>query len=108
MFKMSTIHANTCVQTTIRHCAVAPVMMVCMVQQPSLSQQMFFHMDLRTVPQLLQYTRFKSGELGGYISRGINSWRLSLQHGDSVTCTVSDTISVTSALRHQVRDVHGV
>jgi len=32
---------------------------------------------------------------------------LSLQHGDSVTCTVNGMISVTSTLRHQVRDVHG-
>jgi len=38
---------------------------------------------------------------------GINSWRLCLQHGDSVTCTVNGIISVTSTLRHQVRDVHG-
>jgi len=32
---------------------------------------------------------------------------LSLQHGDSVTCTVNGMISVTSTLRHQVGDVHG-
>jgi len=35
-------------------------------------------------------------------------WRLSLQHGDSVTCTVNGMISVTSTLLHQVRDVHAV
>ena len=31
---------------------------------------------------------------------------VSLQHGDSVTCTVNGMISVTSTLRHQVRDLH--
>ena len=36
------------------------------------------------------------------------SLSLSLQHGDSVTCTVMNgMISVTSTLRHQVRDVDG-
>jgi len=34
-------------------------------------------------------------------------WRLSLQHGESVTCKVNGMISVTSILRHQVRDMHG-
>jgi len=55
---------------------------------------------------MLQSIGFKSGELDGHM---INSWRLSLslQHGDSVTRTVKGMISVTSTLRHQVRDVHG-
>jgi len=69
-------------------------------------------MDLQTADPLLKDTpdavvhRFKSGELDGHTCGGINSWRLSLQHGDSVTCTVNGMISVTSTLRHQVRDVH--
>jgi len=81
------------------------------VQQPPLPQQTFFQllhiMDPRTVP-LLEDTRdavvhrIQIWRIGW-----LHLWRLSLQHGDSVTCTVNGTISVTSTLRHQVRDVHG-
>ena len=41
MFKMSTIHANTCIQTTtpLRN------LTVCMVQQPPLPQQTFFQLS---------------------------------------------------------------
>jgi len=59
MFKMSTIHANTCIQTTTplrnRCCCDDGV-----VQQPSLPQQTFFQllhiMDLRTVDPLMKDT----------------------------------------------------
>jgi len=84
------------------------------VQQPPLHQQTFFQllhiMYLWTVDPLLKYTPdavSKSGELCGHISVWRDKiWHLSLQHGDSVTCTVNGMISVTSILRHQVRDVH--
>jgi len=58
MFKMSTTHANTCIQTTMpmcNHCHDDGV-----VQQPPLAQQTFFQllyvMDLRTVDPLLKDT----------------------------------------------------
>ena len=113
MFKMSTIHANTCIQTTTplcNHCHDDGV-----VQQPPLpqTQQTYFQllhiMDPRTIDPvlMLQSTGFKSGELDSHTFGEINSCRLSLKHGDSVTCTVNGMISVTSILRHQVRDVHG-
>jgi len=94
------------------------------VQQPPLAQQTFFQllhiMDLRTVDPLLKHTpdavvhRIQTGELDGHahlwrdklLGLGV-SLSLSLQHGDSVTCTVNGMISVTSTLRHQVGDVHG-
>ena len=83
MFKTTTIHANTCIQTTTPlRCHDDGV-----VQQP-LAQQTFFQllhvMDLRTVDPLLKdtpytvYTGLKYGELDGHICGGINSWRLSL------------------------------
>jgi len=56
MFKMSTIHANTCIQTT------TPMRNRCrnVVQQPLLAQQTFFNflhiMDLQTVYPLLKDT----------------------------------------------------
>jgi len=58
MFKMSTIHTNTCIQTT------TPLCNRCrddgVVQQPPLAQQTFFQllhiMDLRTVDPLLKDT----------------------------------------------------
>jgi len=60
MFKMSTIHANTCIQTTTplcnRCCCDDDV-----VQQPPLAKQTFFQlihiMDLRTVDPLLKDTQ---------------------------------------------------
>ena len=58
MFKMSTIHANTCIQTTMP-LAIAAAMTVCMVQQPPLLQQTFFQllhiMDPRAVDPLLKH-----------------------------------------------------
>ena len=85
MFKMSTIHANTCIQTTTplcnRCCCDDGV-----VQQPPFPQQTFFQllrinfMDPRAVDPLLIDTPDaavhqiqKSGELGGHISGGLNS-----------------------------------
>ena len=87
------------------------------VQQPPLPQQTFFQllhiMDLRTVDPLLKDTP-------NAVVHWMQIWRigwphlwrdkirrLSLQHGDSVTCAVNGMISMTSKLRHQVRDVHG-
>ena len=58
MLKMSTIHANTCIQTTTplhNHCHDDGV-----VQQPPLTQQTFFQlrhiMDMQMVDPLLKYT----------------------------------------------------
>ena len=82
MFKMSTIHANTCIQTTTplhgRCCCDDGV-----VQQPPLAQQIRFFqllhvMDLRTVDPLLKDTpdavvhRIQIWRIGWPISRGIN------------------------------------
>ena len=118
MFKMSTTNVNMCIQTT------TPLCNSChndgVVQQPSLTQQMLFQiqllhiMDLQTTDPLLKDTPdavvhwIQIWQIGwpGHISGGINSG-VSLQHGDSVTCTVNGMISVTSSLRHRVRDVHG-
>jgi len=102
MFKMSTIHGNTCIQTT------TPLRNRCrydgVVQQPPLPQQTFFQflhiMDPRAVDPLLKHTP-------DAVVHWIQIWRirwphlwrdklwrlslslsLSLQHGDSVTCTM--------------------
>jgi len=126
MFKMSTIHANTCIQTTTplcNHChdhSITNPLLYCghddgVVQQPPLAQQTFFGllhiMDLRTVDPLMKDTpdaavhRIQIWRIGWPHIKLLAS--LSLQHGDSVTRTVKGMISVTSTLRHQVRDVHG-
>jgi len=58
MFKMSTIHANTCIQTTTPLCSRCHDDGV--VQQHPLAQQTFFQlhiMDLRTVDPLLKDTQ---------------------------------------------------
>ena len=65
MFKMSTIHANTCIQTTM------PLRMtVCMVQRLHI-------MHLQAVDPLLKDTPgalvHQIAELGGHISGGIKS-----------------------------------
>jgi len=98
MFKMSTIHGNTCIQTT------TPLRNRCrydgVIQQPPLPQQTFFQllhiMDPRAVDPLLKHTPYA-------VVHRIQIWRirwphlwqdkpwhlsLSLQHGDSVTCTM--------------------
>ena len=90
------------------------------VQQPPLPQQTFFQllhiMGPQTVNPLLKDTPdavvhwIQIWQIGWpHLWRG-KIWRLSLQHGDSVTGTVSvnGMISVTSTLRHQVRDAHGM
>jgi len=113
---MSAIHANTCIQTTtpLRNCCCDDGV----VQQPPLPQQTFFQlfhiMDPRMVDPLFKDTpdavvhRIQIWRIGCPHLWRDKIWRLSLQHGDSVTCTVNGMISVTSALRHQVRDVHGM
>jgi len=60
MFKMSTIHANTCIQTTM------PLRNRCrdVVQQPPLPQQTFFHLLHIMGLQMV----VKSGKLGGHFS----------------------------------------
>ena len=71
-------------------------------------------MDPRTVDPLLKYTsdavvhRIQIWRIGWPHLWRDKIWSVSLQHGDSVTCTVNGMISVTSTLRHQVRDVHGM
>ena len=109
MFKMSTIHANTCIQMTTplrNRCSDDGVH----VQQPPFPQQTFFQllhiMDLRTVDPLLKDTpdavvhRIQIWRIGWSHLWRDKLWSLSLQHGDSVTCTVNGMISVTSTLRH--------
>jgi len=114
MFKMSTIHANTCIQTTM------PLRNRCrdVVQQPPLPQQTFFHlfhiMGLQMVDPLLKDTldavvhRIQIWQIGWPLFSGGIKSGISLQHGDSVMCTVNGMISLTSTLHHQVRDVHGM
>jgi len=96
MFKMSTIHANTCIQTTM------PLSNRCWDdgvhgQQPPVPQQTFFHllhiMDPRAVDPLLKHTPDAVvHQIQIWRIRWPHLWRdklwhLSLQHGDSVTCT---------------------
>ena len=113
--KMSTIHASTCIQMTTALCNCCRDDAV--VQQPPLAQQTFFQllyiMDLQTIDPLLRDTpdavvhRIQILEIGWPHLWKDKIWHLSLQHGDSVTCTMNCMISVTSSLRHRVRDVHG-
>jgi len=108
--QMSAIHANTCIQTT------TPLPQL-LVQQPPFAQHTFFQllyiMHPRTVDPLLKDTRdavvhrIQIWRIGWPHLWRDKIWHLSLQHSDSVTCMVNGMISVTSTLRHQVRDVHG-
>ena len=96
MFKMSTIHANTCMHSN----DYTPFRNRCrydgVVEQPSLPQQTeqtFFQllhiMDLRTADPLLKYTPdavVQIRRIGWPHLWRDKIWRLSLQHGDSVTC----------------------
>ena len=107
MFKMSTIHANTCIQTT------TPLRNRCrddgVVQQPPLPQQTLFQllhiMDPRAVDPLLKYASREGLPHLGYVPGAVvhriqiwrirwpnlwrdKLWRLPLQHGDSVMCTM--------------------
>jgi len=75
MFKMSTIHANTCIQTT------TPLRSRCrndvVVQQPPLAQQTFFQllhiMDPRMVDPLLKDTP-------DVVIHRIQIWRIGWPH----------------------------
>ena len=76
MFKMSSCHANTCIQTTTRlrnrYCSDDGV-----VQQPPLAQQTFFQllhiMNLRTVDPLLKDTQ-------DAVVHQIQIWRIGWPH----------------------------
>ena len=96
MFKMSTIHANTCIQTSTllrNRCRNDGV-----VQQPPLPQQTFFQVlhviDPRTVDPLLKHTpdavvhRIQIWQIRWPHLWRAKLWRLCLQHGDSVTWTM--------------------
>ena len=90
MFKMFTILANTCIQTTI------PLHNCCwddgVVQQPPLPQQTFFQllyiMDPQMIDPLLKETpdavvhRIQIWRIGWPHLWRDKLWRLSLQHGD--------------------------
>ena len=93
---MSTIHGNTCIQTTIplrNRCRYDGV-----VQQPPLPQQTFFQlfhiMDPRAVDLLLKHIpyavvhRIQIWRIRWPHLWQDKLWRLSLQHGDSVMCTM--------------------
>ena len=95
----------------LRHCAIAAMMMFWSCTSTPLAQQTFFQLlhikDPRTVDPLLNVVHRIL--IWPHLQRD-KIWRLSVQHGnshDSVTCMVNGMISVTSTLRHQVRDVHG-
>jgi len=123
MFKMSTIHANTMLShmhpndyTTAQslllrwRCgAAASIPSADVLSTPSHQ----FHGSASGRPSLDRYPRCcrppdsKIWRIGWPHLWRAKLWRLYLQHGDSVTCTVNGMISVTSTLRHQVRDVHG-
>jgi len=85
MFKLFTIHANTCIEMTTPLCNCCRYDGV--VQQHPLPQQTFFQllriMDPWTVDLVLKDTpdavvhRVQIWRIGGNISGGINSWRLS-------------------------------
>ena len=95
MFKMSTIHANTCIQT------IMPLRNRCrddgVFQQPPLPQQTFFQllhiMDPRAVDPFLKHIpdavvhRIQTWRIRWPHLWRDKLWRRSLQHGDSVTCT---------------------
>ena len=90
MFKMSTIHANTCIQTT------TPLRNRCrddgVLQHPPLPQQidvlstfnvLSTHIMDHAVVHRIQIWRIRWPHLWRD-----KLWRLSLQHGDSITCTM--------------------
>ena len=89
--QMSTIHANTCIQTTTPLCNHCPD--DGMVQQPPLAQQTFFQllyiMDPRTVDPLLKDIPWRccsppDSNLENFVPHLWRDkiWRLSRQHGD--------------------------
>jgi len=100
MFKMSTIHANTCIQTTM------PLHNSCRddgvhgpaAYTPSADVFQLLHiMDLRAVDPLLKHTpdavvhRIQIWRIRWSHLWRAKLWRLSLQHGDS-TCHVHDVL----------------
>jgi len=105
MLKMSTIYANTCIQTT------TPLCNCCcnddVLQQPPLPQQTFFQLlhIMHLVDPLLKDTpdavvhRIQIWQIGWPHLWRDKIWCLSLQHGDSVMCMGNGMISVTSSLR---------
>jgi len=87
LFKMSTLHANTRIQTTmpLRNCCRDDGV----VQQPPLPRQMFFQllhiMDLQMVDPVLKYTPVavvQIWQIGWPHLWRDKLWHLSLQHGD--------------------------
>jgi len=93
MFKISTIHANTCIQTTTplrNRCCDGGV-----VQQPPLPQQTFFQllhvMDPLMVDPFFKHTpdavvhRIQIWQIRWPHLWRAKLWRLSLQHGNIVT-----------------------
>ena len=102
MFKMSTIHANTCIQTTmplrnrcrddgVRGPAASTPSAVVLSTFNVLST---YIMDPQAVDSLLKHTpdavvhRIQIWRIRWPHLWRDKLWRLSLQHGDSVTCTM--------------------
>jgi len=111
MFKMSTIHRNTYTQTT------TPLLNGCrndgVFQQPSFPQQTFLQlvyiMDLRMVDPLLKDTPDAIDcppdlNRANWVatSLGMNSLCSKVK---CLSSSVNGMISLTSSLRHQVRDI---
>ena len=103
MFKMSTIHANTCIQTTmpLRNPCRDDGVHVPAASTPSADVLSTFNVlsthitDLRAVDPILKHTPCRCCSPPIQIWRirwphlwRDKPWRLSLQHGDSVTCTM--------------------
>ena len=102
MFKMSTIHANTCIQTNMllrnRCCDDGVAMQLPLPQQIdvlSTFNVLSTHiMDPPAVDPLLKHTpdavvhRIQIWRIRWPHLWRDKLWRLSLQHGDSVTCTM--------------------
>ena len=107
----------------LRHCAIAAVMTVWSSSLYLLPQQMdvlstpSYHGSANGRPCLEGYLRcytppdlnLANSVATSLEGQNLASLSVSLQHSDCVTCTVNCMISVTSTLRHQVRDVglHG-
>ena len=102
---MFTIHTTTCAQTTrlLRSRCHNNV-----VVHSLSSQQMFFQLLHIMDPRMEWYLtrcspRFKSGQLDGHISGG---WTLVFLSVPMWQCHMHGAISLTSTLRHQVRDAY--
>jgi len=104
MFEMSTIHANTCIQTTmpLRNCCRDDGVQSPAASTPSADVLSTFNvlsthiMDPRAVDPLLKHRptpdavvhRIQIWRIRWPHLWRDKLWRLSLQHGDSVTCTM--------------------